>query len=244
MTHFILVHGAWEGAWSWDKIQPTLEKHGHKVTAIDLPGSPGNKQPLAEVTLANYVRAVTGAINGLDQRVVLVGHSLAGAIISNVAELIPDKIERLVYVTAFLLKNGDSIWNAMQRDPGGEFLPELIFSDDQNSASAAAPTWRSKAFHDVSEADIQIALPLVNGLAQATEPFLAKVVVSDARFGKVPKTYIRTSIDKMVSLALQEEMLAATPVDTVRTLVSGHFPTLSVAVELADLILETAPVPA
>lgn len=84
----------------------------------------------------------------------------------------------------------------------------------------------------------------MNGLAQATEPFMAKIAVSDARFGSVPKTYIRTSIDKMVSPILQDEMLAATKVDRVRTLVSGHFPTLSMADELADLILETALVPA
>lgn len=244
MTHFVLVHGAWEGAWSWDKTQPLLEKQGHKVTSIDLPGSPGNPQPLAEVTLDNYVKTVVGVLNDLDHNVVLVGHSLAGAIISNVAEQVPGKIDRLVYVTAFLLKDGDSIWNAMNRDPNGEFLPELIFADDQSSASAAEPTWRSKAFHDVTEADIQNALPRVNGLAQATEPFMTKVSVSEERFGSVPKTYIRTSIDKMVSPALQDEMLAATKVDSVRTLVSGHFPTLSVADELADLILETALVPA
>ncbi|MFT7594686.1 MAG: pimeloyl-ACP methyl ester carboxylesterase [Paracoccaceae bacterium] len=244
MTHFVLVHGAWEGAWSWDKIQPTLEQNGNKVTAIDLPGSPGNQQPLAQVTLDNYVQTVAGAISALDHRVVLVGHSLAGAIISNVAEAIPDKIERLVYVTAFLLENGDSIWNAMPRDPGGEFLPELIFAEDQSHASASEATWRSKAFHDVTEADIQNALPRVNGLAQATQPFLATVSVSEARFGTVSKTYIRTSIDKMVSPALQDEMLAATKVDTVHTLVSGHFPTLSVPSELADLILKSALVPA
>lgn len=244
MTHYILVHGAWEGAWSWDKVQPVLEQHGHTVTAIDLPGSPGNTQPLAQVTLNSYVQTIASAITGLDHNVVLVGHSLAGAIISNVAELIPHKIDRLVYVTAFLLKTGDSILNAMQRDPNGEFLPELIFSEDQSSALAGETTWRSKAFHDVSEADILTALPRVSDLAQATEPFMASVTVSEGRFGSVPKTYIRTSIDKMLSPVLQDEMLAATKVDTVHTLVSGHFPTLSVPDELTALILDAELVPA
>ena len=68
--------------------------------------------------MAGYVQAVIDAISDLDHKVVLVGHSLAGAIISNVAEIVPERIERLVYLAAFLLKSGDTILEAMQRDSG------------------------------------------------------------------------------------------------------------------------------
>jgi len=236
MKHYVLVHGAWEGSWSWEHITPLLEGKGHHVTSVDLPGSPGNPQPLDQVTMASYIQTVVDTINNLGHTVVLVGHSLAGAIISQVAEQIPEKIERLVYVAAFLLQTGDSIMKAMQRDPDGEFLPELAFAEDGSSASAAERTWRSKSFHDVTEDRILRALPLVADRAQAAEPFLAEVAVSDAKFGSVSKTYIRTSIDKMVSPALQEEMLANTSVDKVHTLKSGHFPTLSVPSELVTLL--------
>ena len=236
MKHYILVHGAWEGSWSWDYTRPVLEKQGHTITAIDLPGSNGDKLDISQVTMDSYVQKVAGAINQLDRKVILVGHSMAGAVISQVAELIPEKIDKLIYVAAFLLKNGDSVIEAMQRDADGEFLPELRFSEDQSSATAAEQTWRDKAFHDVKEERIRHALPLVD-VAQATEPFMAKLAVSHEKFGSVPKVYIRTAIDKMVSPKLQDEMLSGWKVDQVHVLESGHFPTLSMPETLAELLL-------
>jgi len=241
MTHYILVHGAWEGSWSWDYVRPTLEKQGHTVTALNLHGGSDDGKNITNVTMDSYVEIVVNAITQLDHKVVLVGHSMAGAVISLVAEQIPERLEKLVYVAAFLLGNGDSVLEAMQRDPGGEFLPELIFSDDQGSAEALEITWRNKAFHDVEEVRILETLPLLLGVYQATEPFMAKVTVSEDRFGSVPKDYIRTSIDKMVSPILQSEMLENWNVDQVYTLQSGHFPTLSVPEELAELILQSTP---
>jgi len=231
MKHYVLVHGAWEGEWSWDYVRPALEKHGHTVTAVNLHGDNG----IQNVTMGSYVQTVVDAINQQDDKIVLVGHSMAGAVISLVAEQIPEKIEKLVYVTAFLLENGDSVLEAMQRDPGGEFLPELVFSDDQSSATATEEVWRSKAFHDVRESRILEALPLVD-VPQATEPFMAKVIVSAERFGTVPKVYIRTAIDKMLSPILQDEMLKNWEVDQIHVLQSGHFPAMSVPETLAELL--------
>lgn len=235
MKHYILVHGAWEGAWSWDYVRPTLERHGHTVTVVDLHGRTEDDQTIRNVTMNSYVKTVVNEINAVDQQVVLVGHSMAGAVISLVAEQISEKIEKLIYVAAFLLESGDSVLEAMQRDPDGEFLPELTFSDDQSSATATETVWRNKAFHDVKESRILEALPLVD-VPQATEPFMAKIIVSAQRFGAVPKVYIRTSLDKMVSPKLQEEMLRTWNVEQIHTLQSGHFPTMSVPETLAELL--------
>ena len=236
MNHYILVHGAWEGSWSWDYTRPTLEKQGHDVTAIDLHGRNDGTQKVTNVTMDSYVETVVEAINQLDHKVILVGHSMAGAVISQAAERIPEKIEKLIYVAAFLLNSGDSVIEAMQRDPNGEFLPELLFSDDQSSARATEKTWRGKAFHDVRADRTAEALPLVD-VAQATEPFMAKLDVSAERFGTIPKVYIRTANDKMVSPKLQDEMLQNWNVDQTHVLQSGHFPTLSVPETLAQLML-------
>jgi len=72
-------------------------------------------------------------------------------VISQVAEVIPEKIERLVYIAAFLLKAGDSILEAMQRDKEGQFFPRLTFSEDQSYATASEKIWRNIALHDVAE---------------------------------------------------------------------------------------------
>ena len=65
---------------------------------------------------------------------------MTGAVISQVAELIPEKVEKLIYVAAFLLKEGGSVLEAMQSDPDGEFLPEIIFSNDQSYATVPEQT--------------------------------------------------------------------------------------------------------
>ena len=241
MSHYILIHGGWEESRSWKDVSPILEQNGHTVTAIDLPGHGENKLAVSQVTMAGYIQTVVGAIKQLDHNVILVGHSMTGAVISQVAEQIPERIERLIYVAAFLLKEGGSVLEAMQSDPDGEFLPEIVFSDDQTYATVPEQTLRSIGFHDVEEKVIRRVLPLMVE-KQATEPFIAKVVVSDEKFGSVPKTYIRTTIDKVTSPALQDAMIANWKVETVHDLQSGHFPAFSVPEKLAKLMLQAVSV--
>ncbi len=236
MSHYILIHGAWEESRMWDDVSPILQQKGHTVTAIDLPGHGANKQSDSLVTTSSYIQAVVDVIKQLDHQVILVGHSMNGALISHVAEQIPEKIERLIYVTAFLLKDGGSVLEAMQSDADGEVLPEIVFSDDQAYATLPEAALRRIGFHDIEESAIKQFLPLMAEW-QATEPFMAKVVLSDKNFGSVPKTYIRTGMDKMVSPALQDTMIANWEVESVLDLESGHFPAFSVPEKLAGLML-------
>jgi pimeloyl-ACP methyl ester carboxylesterase len=239
MSHYILIHGAWEESRMWKYVSPILEQNGHKVTAIDLPGHGENKQPILQVTMARYIEFVVDAIKRLDHKVILVGHSMTGTVISQVAELIPEKVEKLVYVAAFLLKEGGSVLEAMQSDGDGKFFPEVIFSEDQTYAMVSEQTLRRVGFHDVDENIIQSVLPLM-AERQATEPFMAKVVVSAKNFGSVPKVYIRTSLDQVTSPVLQDTMIANWDVEAVLDLESGHFPAFSAPEKLAELMLQSA----
>ena len=241
MSHYILIHGAWEESRMWDDVSPILRDNGHTVTAIDLPGHGENKQPGVTVTTSDYIQAVVDVVSQLDHQVVLVGHSMNGALISRVAEQIPGKIERLIYVTAFLLKDGGSVLEAMQSDADGEVLPEIVFSEDQAFATLPVPALRRVGFHDIEESRIPGLLPLMAEW-QSTEPFMANVVLSKEKFGSVPKTYIRTSIDKMVSPALQDSMIANWEVESIFDLKSGHFPAFSVPEELAGVLLQATSV--
>jgi pimeloyl-ACP methyl ester carboxylesterase len=236
MKHYILVHGAWEESRAWADVSAVLQQGGHTVTAIDLPGHGRNERSLSEVTMAGYIQSVVDTISALDHKVVLVGHSMTGAVISQVAERIPPKIERLVYVAAFLLKAGATVMEAMESDDANELLPKIVFSDDQTYASVSEQTLRSVGFHDVDESVIKRVLPLM-AETQATEPFMAKIEVSDENFGSVPKTYIRTSIDKITSPGLQDTMIGNWNVESVLHLESGHFPAFSVPEKLAELML-------
>lgn len=236
MSHYILIHGAWEESGMWSNVSPILKKNGHTVTAIDLPGHGANKYPDSIVTTANYKQAIVDVIEKLDHPVILVGHSMNGALISHVAEQIPTKIERLIYVTAFLLKNGESVYEIMQRDAEYGAFPEIRYSADQAFATLPETALLRIGLHDVEQEEIKRILPMM-AQWQSTEPFMTKLVLSDENFGSVPKTYIRTSLDKMISPAMQDTMIENWQVDSVFDLESGHFPTSSVSKELAQALL-------
>jgi len=240
MSHYVLVHGAWEGGWSWEDVTPFLESSGHKVTTVQLPGSYGNPKPNGEVTLVSYVAEISMAIESSKERVVLVGHSLGGVSISQVAEKMPDRIDRLVYVAAFLIQNGQTALETMQGDDGGEMLPQLLFSEDQSYAEAPESAWRNTAFNDAPIDAVNSALPRL-AQKQATEPFVAKLDLSTERFGSVPKYIVRTSLDKVFSTELQDRMIENWPVKDVVTLEAGHFPALSMPGKLASTLLTMSP---
>jgi len=237
MSHYILVHGAWEESRAWDRVAAELQQNGQTATAVDLPGHGANQQSISEVNMAGYVHSLVDTINSLDQPVTLVGHSMTGAVVSQVAERIPEKIERLIYVAAFLLKDGGTVMAAMQSDTGNELLPEIVFSEDQSYATVSEDTLRRVGFHDVDEATIKRILPFM-AEKQATQPFMAPVSLSKDKFGAVPKSYIRTSIDKITSPQLQDRMIANWPVERVFDLESGHFPAFSTPLRLAELLLK------
>jgi pimeloyl-ACP methyl ester carboxylesterase len=236
MKNYILVHGAWGNAQEFDAVVKLLSEDGSRVTAIDLPGHGGNRVAIADVTMDAYIQKVVNEINGIEGKVILIGHSLAGFVISNVAEAIPEKIDRLIYIAAMLPKNGDVPLALMQSDKDGELLAEIIFSEDESYATLEENTIRSILLHDVKDQEhLNNSIPLFY-MKQATQPFMAVAKLSEPKFGSVPKYYIRATKDKVLSPSLQDEMLANWKVDKVSTLTSGHFPLTSIPAGLVTAI--------
>jgi pimeloyl-ACP methyl ester carboxylesterase len=240
MSHYVLVHGAWEGGWSWENVAPLLESNGHEVTTVQLPGSNGNMKPIDEVTLDTYVNEIAKVIDSIPEKAILVGHSLGGISISQVAERMPDRIDRLVYVAAFLLQDGATALETMQGDAGGELLPQLLFSEDQSYAEVPEAAWRETAFNDVHSDAIELVLPRL-AMKQASEPFVTKLELSNDRFGSIPKYVVRTSLDRVFSTELQDRMIKNWALKDVVTLEAGHFPALSMPHDLGSTLLTMAP---
>jgi pimeloyl-ACP methyl ester carboxylesterase len=114
VTTFVLVHGAWHGAWCWAALQAELDRHGVPSIAVDLPGHGGSAEPLTG--LHGDAAALGNMLDRLQERgtgpVVLVGHSYGGAVITHAATGRND-IRHLVYIAAFALDDGESIIGAL-----------------------------------------------------------------------------------------------------------------------------------
>jgi pimeloyl-ACP methyl ester carboxylesterase len=122
MSTFILVHGAWQSIGTWDRLCPLLQKHGHKVITPILRGLGTDQSHLtADITLHWHIEDVAAELAALPGTAVLVGHSYAGMIISGAAEAYPDKVNRLVYLDAFIPEDGQCALDLLPPDVGAYF---------------------------------------------------------------------------------------------------------------------------
>jgi pimeloyl-ACP methyl ester carboxylesterase len=232
MTSFVLIHGAWHGAWCWENVMPLLERQGHTVVAPDLPGMGEDKTPLGEVTLDGWATFVAETIRAQEAQVVLVGHSRAGIVISRTAELVPERIGALVYLAAFLLPDGATLIDTMRRiPPRPESEGSLVFSPDR-ATSTIAPDAVARVFYNTTPA------PLVARAARLAGPepmvsFTTPLQLSAERFGRVPRAYIECSEDRAIAPPLQALMVAETPCREVIRMETDHSPFYSAPEELA-----------
>jgi pimeloyl-ACP methyl ester carboxylesterase len=231
---FVLIHGGWHGAWCWHKVMPLLQAHGLRVVAPDLPAMGDDSTDPATVTLAGWSSFVADLVEQQPGRVVLVGHSRAGAIISQVAEALPERIERLLYLAAYLLPNGRSV-AAEARNDADSLIPSNMIPAASGITCTLRPEIVTEAFYgQCSAADRSFALARLS--PEPLKPLAAGVKVSAARFGTVSRAYIETTQDRTISPAAQRRMRAALPCEPVFTLDSDHSPFLSRPAELARML--------
>ena len=113
MANFLLVHGAWHGAWCWQRVLPGLIKAGHRAHAVTLTGV-GERAHLQrpDIDLETHIQDVMAAMDAEEMDdVVLVVHSYAGMLGTAVAARRPQRLQHLVYLDAVLPKPGES-WSS------------------------------------------------------------------------------------------------------------------------------------
>lgn len=235
MSTFLLIHGAWHGSWCWDKVAPLLEAAGHTVMAPDLPGHGGDPMPTADVTLDTYTDRVCDYLDAAAEPVVLVGHSMGGLVISQAAERRPDRIRTLVYLTAFLLRDGEFLLQIAPNDPDGIVIPNLVMSDDEISATVKDEAIRDAFYGDCTDADVASAKSLL--VPQAAAPFATPLSLTDGNFGRVKRVYIECTADRTISIGVQRQMQQALPCDKVITMDTSHSPFFSAPEALAGHLL-------
>ncbi|MAM71571.1 MAG: alpha/beta hydrolase [Gammaproteobacteria bacterium] len=236
MTTYVLVHGAWHGAWCWDRVTAAIEAAGNKVITPDLPGSGKDNTPVEEVSLDAYVKKLSDVLDGLDEKAVLVSHSMSGMVVSQTAELHPEKVSALVYVSGFLPQDGQSLLSLEESNPKPSVPPSLIVSDDEVSATIDQEKIIDLFLHDCSEEDQEFALAHIK--RQALAPLATPVHLTAEHFGSVPRYYIECLSDRAICIEMQRQMIAASPCEKVFSIDSSHSPFFSKRDELVEALLQ------
>ncbi|MFC2083434.1 alpha/beta fold hydrolase [Bacteroidota bacterium] len=235
MSTYILIHGAWHGAWCWDKVIPFLEKEGHTVITPDLPAHGNDKTPISEVTLQTYADRVCDVVNAQTEKIILVGHSMGGIAITQAAEHCSDKIQKLVYITAFLLQNGEFLVQYAQDDREALVMPNLVMAEDGSCSTLKDEAVKQAFYEDCSDEDIIWAKK--NLVPQPAAPFVTPLSTTDENFGKIPRVYIECLQDKAISPSFQKKMYTNLSCEKVFSMNTSHSPFLSAPEELANILL-------
>jgi pimeloyl-ACP methyl ester carboxylesterase len=232
---YILIHGSWHSAWNWYKVTPLLEKEGNTVYSIDLPGMGRDKTPIEQVRFATTIQKLCNLIDSIPGKVILVGHSKNGIMLSQLAEYRPHKIEKLIYIAAALVANGKCAKDYFVLDKKGVLGPHITYNDSISSM-LQPEIYKEGLYLDCPDDITQMARIILE--PESTESANAKLVLTDKNFGSVPRYYIECTEDKAVTPWLQEKMLAEIPCLKVYKLHSSHSPFFSMPDKLVNIILE------
>ena len=257
---FVLVHGGWHDHSTWDKVVPILEASGFTALTLDLPGAGGHAiepaslgrhpfdpdafaaepSPVAGLTQDARTRAVVTLVRDAAAlgggQVVLVGHSAGGVTVSAVAEQIPERLAAVVYLSGFLAPPGLFIG-----DPAAIGATRIHAGSSDEAYRALL---KESFYADVSDADfVRMAARL--HCDEPNDGALAPSEVTSARFGAVPRHYIRCTRDNAVPLTGQDHMIASVDAalgnrTTTHTLDSSHSPFLSQPDALARILIAIA----
>ncbi|MBB3117330.1 alpha/beta fold hydrolase [Pseudoduganella violacea] len=218
-TTVVLVHGAFADGSSWQKVIPLLQAKGVKVVAVQNPLS----------SLADDAAVTRRVIEAQSGKVVLVGHSWGGAVISEAGA--SDKVKALVYVAAFAPQVGEAV-GALGKEHGVSVGVATLQADSAGYLSLPAASVAANFAQDVSAAEQRL-------IAATQGPINSKAFgepLSTAAWTAKPSYYIVASKDRMIQPALQQDF-AKRMQAKVTTLASSHVPMLSQPKQVAEVIL-------
>lgn len=224
MANIILVHGMNANAKSWFDVKGFLEDKGHSVSAPTLSGHSGDFgiDLLSPVTMDKYVVDVAAEFPMDDsEKVILIGHSMGGQVITQVAATFPNRVEKLIYVAAMLPNKGQSAVRII-RDAG---IDPKKFSESLESNKANYPdAFVSQPF-----------APLLSPLSLPSESDGTKLDDFDA----MRRFYILATDDHILPTGHQKKMVedAESPVQQVEPIESDHIPQASKPTELHEMLM-------
>jgi hypothetical protein len=141
----------------------------------------------------------------------------------------------LVYLTAFLLRDGETLLEVAQTADSSLVVPNIVVADDHASMTVPGDAAQEAFYGECSPEDVVLASMLL--APEAIAPNSTPLRVTDSRFGSVPRVYIECLRDKAIPVALQRRMAHDSPCEIVASLDSDHSPFLSTPGPLVDHLL-------
>jgi pimeloyl-ACP methyl ester carboxylesterase len=227
----VLVHGAWHGAWAWERVVQVLGELGIAGVAPDLPGH-GDSE-LALTDLRGDAAFVRDVVDGIDGPIVLCGHSYGGAVVTEASAGV-DAVAHLVFVAAVVPEEGESHGAILERHGNDTEIMGHVRPDGEGTATLDREGVLSSLFHDV-EPDVaaRAAARLdAHRLAALQQP------VTAAGWRERPASYVMCSADRALALPIQR--LLADRTGERFELRSGHSPFLSMPARLAGILAAVA----
>ncbi len=233
---FVLVHGAWHGSYVWNDVAKSLRKNGHTVYTPDLPGHGPNRMNFKDIKLDSYVRSIESILKIHKSRAVLVGHSMAGVIISQVAENMPQNIDKLIYLAGFVPDLGGSIVDEESKAIKPSVALEVKINQELSYIGIKHSANLRHLFY--SQCNEELYDYAVSNLQdQPLQPFMDRVNLTKQKFGSVPKFYIECLRDNAISIEDQRRMYAKIKCGVI-TLDSDHSPFFSNPERLTESLKE------
>jgi pimeloyl-ACP methyl ester carboxylesterase len=226
----VLVPGLWLDGSSWDAVVPALEREGHQVQALTLPGMESRDADRAGVSLQDQVDAVVEAIDRAQGPVLLVGHSAGSGIAHAAIDKRPEKVARAVYVGGFPSADGDQLLNGLPAENGEVAMPD--WKEVGEEANVV----------DLDEASL--ARFYANAIPAPERVLTDPVRLSDERRYAVPVTavcpeYTAADLRDWVAGGDVPELARVHELDYV-DLPGGHWPQLTQPDLLARVLLDAA----
>ncbi|XP_038883006.1 methylesterase 10-like [Benincasa hispida] len=250
--HFVLVHGAGHGGWCWFKLLSLLRSAGHHATVIDLASAGTDPTKLDDVaSIHHHVQPLMDLIEGIpqQQKVVLVGHSYGGLLISLAMEKFPHRILVSVFVTGYMPHfhcPPAAVLQKLFMSLSVETVMdcEFKFGDDPempNSVVYGHNFLRQKLYKNCSEEDLELGKLLVRPFKMFFEDLSKESVLTEAKFGSVDRVFIVCEGDEVMEEKFQRLMIEEFPPKAVKYIYGGgHMVMLSKPKQLYQHLIEVA----
>jgi pimeloyl-ACP methyl ester carboxylesterase len=236
MARFVLVHGAFCGAWIWAPLTERLQTMGHSVDTFDLPGLGADHTPVAEATLDACAARLCQTLASHPEPAIVVGHSMGGIVATQGAARSPERIAALVYLAAFLPKDGQSLLDLthLPEGAGDQVQANIVLEGDPPVAVMPVAASRHALYECCAE-DVA-AWAIRQHRPQPVAPFATPVSIPPRALDRIPRYYVVCTRDRAVPPVLQRKMIAESPCAEVAELSTDHTPQLSRTAELAEVL--------